>query len=255
MKLLGASVFVKVVATAMTLTPFLTALSAAAAIDADGSQQEEKILRAIDALEAEESIGIYGDMITLEKVPVVEAREDAGLERDPLLKRVDQFLGSRKIHIALPREGPSAQYVGRALGATSGSLDIDLRGMTGGGASEARTKLKKIILPILLALKLKALVVLPIVITLIGLIGIKGLGAGLAALLLSGAVALKALLTPPPPPQLTATRLSYGIYKPHDIHHETWHRSQQQQQEINEQPYAGWAPDYGVDRFPYQDLP
>lgn len=103
------------------------------------------------------------------------------------------------------------------------------------------------VLPLLLVLKLKALIILPIIITMIGLVGIKGLGAGLAALLLSGAVALKALLTPPP--SLPA-RVSYGIVKPHEIHHEHWHRSQE---EIN-QPYRGWAPEYTVDQYPY-DLP
>ena len=107
----------------------------------------------------------------------------------------------------------------------------------------ARTKLKRIILPILLALKLKALIILPIIITMIGLIGIKGLGVGLAALLLSGAVALKALLTPPPP---LSARVSYGIVKP-EIHHDHWHRSQE---EIH-QPYRAWAPEYSVDQYSY----
>lgn len=110
----------------------------------------------------------------------------------------------------------------------------------------ARTKLKKMVLPLLLALKLKAMIVLPIVITLIGLIGIKGLGAGLLSLLLSGAVALKALLTPPPPP----ARVTYGVVKP-EIHHEHWHRSQE---ELN-QPYRGWAPEFGPEQYPYQDIP
>lgn len=113
----------------------------------------------------------------------------------------------------------------------------------------ARTKLKRVLLPLLLALKLKALIILPIIITIIGLIGIKGLGAGLMALLLSGAVALKALLTPPPP---LSTRISYGVVKPHDIYHDHWHRSQE---EIN-QPYRGWSPDYPAgEQYPYQEVP
>lgn len=106
----------------------------------------------------------------------------------------------------------------------------------------ARTKLKRMIVPILLALKLKALIVLPIVITLIGLVGIKGLGAGLAALLLAGAVSLKALLTPPPP---YPARVSYGIVKP-EIYHEHWHRSQE---EVN-QPYSAWSPEYTAGVYP-----
>lgn len=101
------------------------------------------------------------------------------------------------------------------------------------------------LLPIILAIKLKTLIVLPIVITLIGLIGIKGLGAGVMSLLLSGAIALKTLLTPPSPP-----RVSYGVVKPYDVH-EHWHRSQE---EVN-QPYRGWALEYNGEQYPYQDIP
>lgn len=110
-----------------------------------------------------------------------------------------------------------------------------------------RTKLKKMIVPILLALKLKAIIVLPIVLTLIGMIGIKGLGAGLMALLLSGAVALKALLHSP---HHYPSRVSYGVVKPYEYHHEHWHRSQEDVAE----PYAGWVPEYN-DQYPYQETP
>ena len=104
----------------------------------------------------------------------------------------------------------------------------------------------------LLALKLKAIIVLPIVLTLIALIGIKGLGAGTLALLLSGAVALKALLTPS---ELSSypTRLSFA--KPFELYDNHWHRSQD---DIVHQPYQAWSPEiigvepqYGT----YQELP
>lgn len=102
------------------------------------------------------------------------------------------------------------------------------------------------ILPLLLLLKFKTLVILPIVITVVGLIGIKGLGGAFLALLLSGAVILKAILTPPPPP-----RVSYGVVRPHEIHHDHWHRSEE---EINT-PYKGWAPEYNGDQYPYHEIP
>lgn len=102
------------------------------------------------------------------------------------------------------------------------------------------------IVPLLLLLKLKALIILPIVITIIGLVGIKGLGVGFMSLFVSGAIALKTLLTPPPPP-----RVSYGVVRPHEIHHDHWHRSEQ---EVN-QPYRGWAPEYGGEQYPYHDIP
>ncbi|XP_053976568.1 uncharacterized protein LOC128875207 [Hylaeus volcanicus] len=214
-----------------------------AAEDVDTAVTETKLTRAMDELNRKESIGIYGDMVTLEKVDVDEDAETRASE-DPLVSRIEKFLRTRKVQIHFPTDGSTADVFGRALGQKD--VGVELRALTT-GASEARTKLKKILLPLLLALKLKAMIVLPIVITLIGLIGIKGLGAGLMSLLLSGAVALKALLSPPPP---YPARVSYGIVKP-EIHHEQWHRSQE---EVN-QPYRGWAPEFGPEQYPYQDLP
>lgn len=113
----------------------------------------------------------------------------------------------------------------------------------------ARSRLKKIILPILLALKLKALIILPIIISLIGLISIKGLGVSLAALLLSGSVAMRSLFAPP---LAYPARVSYGLFKPAEFHHEHWHRSQD---EINDGPHRGLVPEYNIDPYFYQDMP
>ncbi|KAI4495756.1 hypothetical protein M0802_008379 [Mischocyttarus mexicanus] len=197
---------------------------------------EMKLTKAMDALNDKDNIDIYGNMITLQKVAVTE-NDSSNINQkdvDPLVDRIERFFATRKIHINFPNDGSSADAFGRALGQKD--VDIELK---------TRTKLKRMLLPIILAIKLKTLIVLPIVITLIGLIGIKGLGAGLMSLLLSGAVALKALLTPPPPP-----RVSYGVVKPYDVH-EQWHRSQE---EVN-QPYRGWAPEYNGEQYPYQDIP
>ncbi|XP_048507187.1 uncharacterized protein LOC125500052 [Athalia rosae] len=199
---------------------------------------EDKLINVMDKINEQESIKIYGDMVTMKKIPVQTVEEGGDQsETDPLLSKVDRFLKERKIQINFPSDGSSADFFGRALGEKE--VDFELRSLAQ-GASEGRSKLKKILIPVLLALKLKAMIVLPIVITLIGLVGIKGLGTGLAALLISGAVALKALLTPPPLPP----RVSYGIIKPHDVHHDHWHRSQE---EIS-QPYRGWTPEYN-DQF------
>ncbi|XP_068978369.1 uncharacterized protein [Bombus flavifrons] len=224
-----------------TLALFSIAIVAAE----DARSVEISLTKTMDELNKRDTIKIYGDMITLEKVDIVEDEEAARASQDPLVSKIEQFLRNRKIHVHLPSDGSSADMFGRAMGQKD--MEIGLRGLTT-GASEARTKLKKIVLPLLLALKLKAMIVLPIAITLIGLIGIKGLGAGLLSLLLSGAVALKALLTPPPPSY--PTRVSYGIVKP-EVHHEHWHRSQE---EVN-QPYRGWAPEFGPEQYPYQDIP
>ena len=52
--------------------------------------------------------------------------------------------------------------------------------------AEARGKLKKLLVPILLALKFKSAVILPIVFTILTLVSIKALKVGLVALVLAG---------------------------------------------------------------------
>lgn len=52
--------------------------------------------------------------------------------------------------------------------------------------AEARGKVKKILLPLLLAMKIKMAVILPIVLKVIALISLKGLFAGTLALIFSG---------------------------------------------------------------------
>jgi hypothetical protein len=52
--------------------------------------------------------------------------------------------------------------------------------------AEARGKLKKLILPLLLALKFKSAVILPVVFTLLTIISLKALKVGLLALLMAG---------------------------------------------------------------------
>ncbi|KAL0105071.1 hypothetical protein PUN28_016603 [Cardiocondyla obscurior] len=201
---------------------------------------EEKLTRAMDEINRKDAIDIYGEMVTLEKVADGEPSEESA---DPLVSRIEKFLRTRKVQINLPNDASTAGLFARALGQRN--IDIEL-GSLARGTSEARTKLKRMIIPLLILLKLKAIIVLPIVISLIALVGLKGLGAGLMSLLISGAVALKALVTPPPPP-----RVSYGIIRPHEIHHDHWHRSEE---EVN-QPYKAWAPEYNGEHYPYHDIP
>ncbi|EGI57643.1 PREDICTED: uncharacterized protein LOC105153525 [Acromyrmex echinatior] len=202
---------------------------------------EGKLTKAMDEINRKDIIDVYGDVITLEKV--AEDGELSEESTDPLVSRIEKFLRSRKVQINLPNDASTAGLFARALGQRN--IDIELRSLAR-GTSEARTKLKRMIMPLLILLKLKAIIVLPIVISMIALIGLKGLGAGLMSLLISGAVALKALVTPPPP-----ARVSYGIVRPHEIHHDHWHRSEE---EVN-QPYKGWTPEHNGEHYPYHDIP
>jgi Protein of unknown function (DUF1676) len=56
---------------------------------------------------------------------------------------------------------------------------------------EAKGKLKKLALPLLLALKFKSAVILPVVFTILTLVSLKALKVGLLALLLSGSALVK----------------------------------------------------------------
>ncbi|XP_014212831.1 uncharacterized protein LOC106642533 [Copidosoma floridanum] len=217
--------------------------------ESNAEKFEGKLVSLVDELNQKETIGLYGNVVTLERSAVPRGGEVDQSEVDPLVRRIDEFLRSRRLQIRFPSDGSSADYFGRALGQKD--VNFELRGLVH-GASEARTKIKRILLPVLLALKLKAIIVLPIIITMIGLIGIKGLGAGVLALLLSGAVALKALLTPPVSYSAPA-RVSFA--KPYEIHHDHWHRSQEEQ--LVNQPYRAWSPEFSIDPqfVPYQDIP
>lgn len=98
--------------------------------------------------------------------------------------------------------------------------------------------------PLMVLLDVTALIFLPGLVTVIGAIGFSGIGASLMSLVVSGAVALGALFTPPPPPRVT-----YGVVRPHDIHHDHWHRSEQ---EINPS-YRGWPPEFNGEQ--YHEIP
>ncbi|EFN89942.1 uncharacterized protein LOC105192078 [Harpegnathos saltator] len=205
---------------------------------------EGKLTKAMDELNRRDSIGIFGDMVSIEKVAEDAGERSSEESADPLVSRIEAFLRTRRIQVNLPDDSSTAGLFGRALGRRS--IGIELRSLTH-GTSEARTKLKKMILPLLVLLKFKTLVILPIVITVVGLIGIKGLGGAFLSLLLSGAVALKALVAPPPPPRVT-----YGVVRPHEIHHDHWHRSEQDGVDA---PYRGWAPEYNGEQYQYHEIP
>lgn len=85
-----------------------------------------------------------------------------------------------------------------------------------------RRKIRKILLPILLLLKVKAIIIIPIVLTVIGLVAMKGLGAALTALTISAFTALKGILDGK---QTTEKRVTYGVIPPYLAHEPHWSRA------------------------------
>lgn len=95
-------------------------------------------------------------------------------------------------------------------------------------------KFKKMLLPILLLLKLKAIILIPIVLSAIALVAFKGLGAGLIALALSGATAFKSVLE-----GHQAKKVSFEVIPPH------WSRA----------GYASAPAAIFQEVYPYQTIP
>lgn len=97
---------------------------------------ETKLTEEMDQLNKQESISIYGNMISLEKISVDEKEEEEeevkeeNETRDPLVRRIDEFLKSRKIQISFPNDGSSVDFLGRALGEKN--IEFQLRELTHG---------------------------------------------------------------------------------------------------------------------------
>lgn len=102
---------------------------------------EGKLTKAMDELNRRDTIGIYGDVITIEKV-AEDSEEERPLKEsaDPLVSRIERFLRTRKIQINLPDDSSTAGLFGRALGRRS--IDVGLRSLTR-GASEGKPSIVK----------------------------------------------------------------------------------------------------------------
>jgi hypothetical protein len=92
-----------------------------------------------------------------------------------------------------------------------------------------RGRLKRLILPFLLFLKLNFAVLVPIAISIATLLAFKGLWAGLSALLVTGALGLKALFSSNDGKGSPSTRFSLGFVRPHIV------------PEIYHNDYVGWS--------------
>lgn len=100
----------------------------------DPRNVEIRLTRAMDELNKRDTVNIYGDMITLEKVHVDDEEEgSARKSEDPLIGQIERFLNSRRIRVRLPNDGSSADMFGRALGRKD--MGVELRALIT-GASE-----------------------------------------------------------------------------------------------------------------------
>ncbi|XP_044755244.1 uncharacterized protein LOC123314186 [Coccinella septempunctata] len=129
---------------------------------------EKRLIKLVDGLDSQSNVSVLGDLVTLNKN---EEQFEAARAGEDLLERCARYLANREIRFKLPSE-------------ISKNLIEESRS----------SKLKKILLPLLILLKLKGAIVITIVLAVIALISFKGLGASLIALAISGATGFKSLL-------------------------------------------------------------
>ncbi|XP_066247974.1 uncharacterized protein [Euwallacea similis] len=158
---------------------------------ADGVKdlEESEVLSYLRRIEDLDSIPLVGNYVVLEKKAFRGSKKMNG----NLVERCVSFLAERELRIKFPE---------------SEARDL-LTGARG-------KKIKRVILPLLLLLKLKAAIVLPIVLSLIALVSFKGFGMSLAALAVAGTTALKNII------EHAGSKVSYEVV-PAPIGH--WGRS------------------------------
>ncbi|XP_066146159.1 uncharacterized protein [Euwallacea fornicatus] len=151
--------------------------------------KESEVSSYLRRIEDLDSIPIYGNYVVLEKTAF---RGSKKMNAD-FVERCASFLAERELRIKFP--------------------ESEARALLTGARSK---KIKRVILPLLLLLKLKAAIVLPIVLSVIALVSFKGFGMSLAALAVAGTTALKNII------EHAGSKVSYEVV-PAPIGH--WGRS------------------------------
>ncbi|KAG5671887.1 hypothetical protein PVAND_002056 [Polypedilum vanderplanki] len=127
---------------------------------------DSEVISMIDKLDEEQSLPLFGGLV-VEKFDDGSNSEVVPRSSETLTDRIVRYLKTHSVNFDLS----------------------EARSKVG----EARGKLKKLLLPILLALKFKSAVILPVVFTLLALVSVKALKVGLIALLLAGSQFIKDL--------------------------------------------------------------
>ncbi|XP_018321589.1 uncharacterized protein LOC108734499 [Agrilus planipennis] len=134
---------------------------------------EQAIIKTIDEYDSKPTVSFLQDFVVLEKTNEVQLTPKS---QEGVFERVLRYFMNHEIRIKFP------------------STELEARELI---VEARKTKLRKILLPILLLLKFKTLILIPAALFALALVAFKGLGAGFSALLISGAVALRSFLSHP----------------------------------------------------------
>ncbi|XP_055551695.1 uncharacterized protein LOC129734023 [Wyeomyia smithii] len=180
------------------------AMLVAAGAAASNTQQEQQMINLINEIDSEDSFPLFSGL-TIERVDSADGARSFPAVDEDLADRAVRYLNSHSVKFSIPAGEESE---GRQM-------------------EEARSsRLKRVFLPLLLALKLKMSIVLPILLTIIKLISLKGLIAGLLALKFSIFTFLKDLFNKKQE-RVTTAYITSAQPVNAEIVHQDWHRNGQ----------------------------
>ncbi|CRK87109.1 CLUMA_CG000856, isoform A [Clunio marinus] len=134
---------------------------------------DDQVITMINKLDEEQTLPLFGGL-SLEKV---DNSGDISPRSESLTDRIIRYFQSHKVNFELSE---ARTNVGGKI-----------KPVIVKKVKKARGKLKKLMLPILLALKFKTAVILPIAFTILSLISLKALKVGLVALILAASSFVK----------------------------------------------------------------
>ncbi|KAG5671886.1 hypothetical protein PVAND_002056 [Polypedilum vanderplanki] len=140
---------------------------------------DSEVISMIDKLDEEQSLPLFGGLV-VEKFDDGSNSEVVPRSSETLTDRIVRYLKTHSVNFDLSE---ARSKVGGKIKPNKIIKKV----------KKARGKLKKLLLPILLALKFKSAVILPVVFTLLALVSVKALKVGLIALLLAGSQFIKDL--------------------------------------------------------------
>ncbi|XP_065076972.1 uncharacterized protein LOC135700405 [Ochlerotatus camptorhynchus] len=172
---------------------------------AANTKEEQQMVNLINEIDQQDSFPLFGGL-TVEREENGRSFDGGNADADEdLAERAVRYLSSHTVKFNIPEENSEE---GRQM-------------------EEARSsRLKKVFLPLLLALKLKMAIVLPILLTIIKLISLKGLIAGLLALKFSLFTFLKDLFNKKQE-RVTTAYITSAQPVNAEIVHQDWHRNGQ----------------------------
>lgn len=184
---------------ALVFAVVVLAVSAAAA----NTKEEQQMISLINEIDNDASFPLFGGL-SIERSGESGERSFGASTDEDLAGRAVRFLNTHTVKFNVP----ATENEGRQM-------------------EDARSsRLKKVFLPLLLALKLKMSIVLPILLTIIKLISLKGLIAGLMALKFSIFTFLKDLFNKKQE-RVTTAYITSAQPVNAEIVHQDWHRNGQ----------------------------